>query len=130
MPSSRRAALAAAAIVLLAAQATGVVHLLVAPHETCPVDGELVERAPAPPAEGARARPEPRRLPRVRGGGAAHAHDRCLATPGETDSLAPTRAPRTPVALARRPLMPRPRAQAAPAGPPVYHVAPKTSPPA
>jgi hypothetical protein len=130
MPSSRRAALAAAAIVLLAAQATGVVHLVAAPHETCPVDGELVERAPSRPAEDARARPEPSRLPRVDGGGAAHAHDRCLATPGETDSLVPTPAAPTPVALARRPLVQRPPAQTAPRGPPLYHVAPKTSPPA
>jgi hypothetical protein len=128
MASSRRAASTVAALVLLAAQATGTLHLLVAPHETCPLDGELVERAPN--TDAARARPERLARDRLARGGGAHAHDRCLATPGETDAVPTSLDAPAPVALDARPHRPALRAWAAPTGPPLYRVAPKTSPPA
>jgi hypothetical protein len=130
MPSSRRTASTVAALVLLAAEATGMFHLLVAPHETCPVDGQLVERLPGPAADGARARPERLTQSRVARGGSCHAHDRCLATPGELEGVPTSPVAPAPLALESRPLRSVLRAWAAPTGPPLYHVAPKTSPPA
>jgi hypothetical protein len=118
MSPSRRLAATAAALLLLGAQATGLFHLLLAPHEICPVDGELVEGGPAPRTHGAWAP------------GGATPHERCLAMPGEVDAL-PSLGP-TPalVTLQSTPLVFAPGAGPPSPGPPLYRLAPKTSPPA
>jgi hypothetical protein len=130
MSPSRRLAATAAALLLLGAQATGLFHLLLAPHEICPVDGELVEGGPAPRTHGAWA--PGGATPHARGDGAApaHPHERCLAMPGEVDAL-PSLGP-TPalVTLQSTPLVFAPGAGPPSPGPPLYRLAPKTSPPA
>ena len=97
-----------------------------------PLDGELVEGSPAPRTLGAWAPFDATPHARGDGDGAAptHPHERCLATPGEVDAL-PSLVPAPAlVRLQSTPLVFPPAAAPAPSGPPLYRLAPKTSPPA
>jgi hypothetical protein len=126
----RRAAHCAIALVLLVAQGSGLLHLVVERHETCPIHGELVEAAapnaaPVAPTTAIHG-PGVSRLPRAH----PHGHRPCLAVAFAEDAVtsepavgvvafAALRAPRPVLVVAR-----------APRGPPLFRVAPKTSPPA
>ena len=126
----RASATFAVALILLGAQASQVVHELVVRHETCPVHGEVVEGGghsqdvgTAPLAVRARARLLDA------GDGAIHAHDRCLATFGDTDAV---KSDVTALAHALPPAaaLPAPTtASAARRSVPLFRLAPKNSPP-
>ena len=128
MNPSRRAAASAIALALLVAQATGFLHLALAPHETCPEHGELVERA-APPSPSASpvapAGPAMRGQPRVH----RHAHDHCLAALGDADAVVTHASVEAP-AIAEEPRPAALDAIVSARGPPLYRLAPKNSPPA
>jgi hypothetical protein len=128
MIPSRRAAASAIAFALLVAQATGILHLALAPHETCPEHGDLVERtAPHIPSASAVA-PGVTALrgePRVH----RHGHDHCLAALGEADAVVTHSSFEVP-AIVEEPRPAAPDVVVSARGPPLYRLAPKTSPPA
>jgi hypothetical protein len=128
MNPSPRAAASAIALALLVAQATGFLHLALAPHETCPEHGELIEQA-APPSPSsvavAPAGTTVRGVPRAH----LHAHDHCLAALGDADAAVAQSSFELPPVVERL----GPAAQVvivSARGPPLYRLAPKNSPPA
>ena len=119
------------AIGLIAAQASSFLHLTLVEHERCGEHGEMVE-ARRPRRDQARAlAPSAPRVPSVESALAAgHEHDQCLVL---LDRRAPAPlAAVSSVALAfNLPPRSRPAGPAArPRGPPLYRLAPKSSPPA
>jgi hypothetical protein len=128
----RVTASAAIALVLIAAQGSQLLHLLLAPHEICPQHGDLVERSG--PANGAETPPRAATLARAgllsQSLDAVHSHDRCLTTLGDSDGVIAGAA--LPAVRTGQPgsIGLLPPALVGGRGPPLYRLAPKTSPPA
>jgi hypothetical protein len=119
------------AIGLIAAQVSSILHLTLVEHERCSEHGEIVE-ARRPHRDRTRVvTPSAPRGPSVAGALAAgHQHDCCLALLDRRTS--PSSAVVSSVALVVDTAPPSmPAARVAPArGPPLLHLAPKSSPPA
>jgi hypothetical protein len=135
MSSPRRAAASAIALVLLAAQATGLLHLVVVRHEVCPLHGDVVEHGAAQdPNDGVAAvavRPAPTPVVgRASHHARAHGHDHCLTAFANDDLVSPQPTQIAFALVEREAARPRAVAVAAPRGPPLFRLAPKNSPPA
>jgi hypothetical protein len=131
MSSPRRTPASGVAVLLLAAQMVGLLHLVVGSHEVCPLHGDVVEHGAADPGGSVAAGPARAPFTRVVADGRRlHAHDHCLASPGENDADAPEPATEVVSTAPCHSLVSLPVGVVAPRGPPVFRLAPKTSPPA
>jgi hypothetical protein len=128
MNPSRRTAAGAIALALLLAQATGFLHLALAPHSTCPEHGELVEQS-APPSPGASALAPAGAAVRGERLARLHGHHHCLASLGDADAVVTQSSLQLP-ALVEEQRSAASNVIVAARGPPLYRLAPKNSPPA
>jgi hypothetical protein len=127
------------AIGLVGAQVVGLLHLVLVEHERCAEHGEMIEvrgevqihahaQRPASPAlAGARAAA----VTAAETGSPAHDHEHCLVLLGRRTSGPPAPAAAIVASVGTSPIVVvSSSCVAAPRGPPLYRLAPKSSPPA